>query len=838
MDPAQAYARLDISDRTIDDEAIKAAYQFAIADTPSQKPELEKALAAIAKDRDSGLLLGMISNDRLAGTHDLSEWPVGLENIGNTCYLNSLLQFYFTIRPLRDLVLHFEEHKMEIDSGAFARKQVGSRSVSKKEVQRAQRFVYELRKLFQDMIKSDRPQVVPEQELARLTLLSSSTEEIFRRRSTLTGPRPALGEIDGQTVQGPLPPPTIPEHTKDLPEDTAPASEKVDEIGDDKLNGDAVVIDDNSSDGTLVERPQSPPETDLMIIDSPAEVEQQQVLEDKENLAPTKEEDARPSTPDKSMQPLAEASPSRINEQRASKSPQKSESVANAEQAPEPPRSRIPGPPNRPPPVPPRDKKPVNKEEIQRELEFGAQQDVTEAISNVLFQLSCAIKGEGVDAEGEQVDTIKQLFFGKQKIVTTDKKGRARTKEELFSDIKVQVAGPRDIYAALDATFDEEEVDVGEAKESQYTTISVLPPILQIHIARAQYDKEKASLFKSNHHLAFPPVVFMDRYVDAPGDADLHQRRHESWAWKRELARLEKQEAALEKTSLGIDLPDALRSMASYLHQLATPEGDNGETAADSAADPMDTSVATDATPTAEDRPATEHREDVSRMDHDSPKNPLDEPISIPPALVARLEAAATAAADRRAELATHIATLRTHIGSQFADRRRLPYRLHAVFIHRGLATSGHYWIYIHDFARAAWRKYNDGYVTAMPDTREIFETEAGVRPATSSFLVYVREGNEEQLTDAVRREPAEAKGKDPVANGPRTTGVVHDAVMALDGDAAPNGVHGRVVGPAELWPAVEPPGGSTAAGASAERTQTWVEDKAAVAEAHRNVTW
>ena len=850
MDPAQAYARLDISDRTIDDDAIKAAYQLAITDTPGQRPELEKALASIAKDRDSALLMSMISNDRWDGEHELSEWPVGLENIGNTCYLNSLLQFYFTIRPLRELVLHFEEHKMEISSGAFARKQVGSRQVSKKEVQRAQRFVYELRKLFQDMIKSDRPQVIPEQELARLTLLSSSTEEIFRRRSTLTGPRPALGEINGQIVQGPLPPPTIPEHTKESPEDSGPPSQKTEGSSDDKLNGDAIVIDDNSSDGTLVEKPQSPPDTDLMVLDSPLEVEQQQVFEDKENLAPTKEEDARPSTPDKGMQPLAEASPSRINEQRASKSPPKSSIVGNADQAPDqPPPSRIPGPPNRPPPVPPRDKKPVNKEEIQRELEFGAQQDVTEAISNVLFQLSCAIEGEGVDSEGEQVDTIKQLFFGKQKTVTTDKDGRARTKEELFSDIKVQVAGPRDIYDALDSAFDEEEVDVGDAKERQYTTISVLPPILQIHIARAQYDKEKAALFKSNHHLEFPPVVFMDRYVDAPEDADLQQRRSESWAWKRELARLEKQEAALANTSVGVDLPDALRSMASYLTQLATPEDSSGDIPADSAADMMDTSVGTDATPPSDGAPPSAPsdeapagpQEDDSHMDHNrpNPKNSLDEPISVPPNLVARLDAAAAAAAERRTDLAARIQTLRTHIGSQFADRRRLAYRLHAVFIHRGLATSGHYWIYIFDFARAVWRKYNDGYVTAMPDTHEIFATEPGVRPATSSFLVYVREGAETRLTDAVRREPAEARPQGTEAERPGpglgpAMGAPHDAVMTVDDDGAarPNG------GPAEPWPAVERPGTPGAPSTGAERPQSWVEEKAPAPEAQRPVAW
>lgn len=76
------------------------------------------------------------------------------------------------------------------------------------------------------------------------------------------------------------------------------------------------------------------------------------------------------------------------------------------------------------------------QEQLQKEVEFGAQQDVTEAISNVLFQLQCAIKAESIDESGEQIDQIKRLFFGKLKATTTDKDGKARTKEEFFPTLK------------------------------------------------------------------------------------------------------------------------------------------------------------------------------------------------------------------------------------------------------------------------------------------------------------------------------------------------------------------------------------------------------------------
>ena len=138
MDGDQAYIRLGISDRTLDDETILAQYESLIADSPSQIGDLKNALVAIAKAKNSQRLKGFLNAGMDSSEHLISEWPVGLENIGNTCYLNSLLQFYFTMRPLRELVLNVNEFKMQTDEESLKSKRVGSRNVSKKEVDRAQ----------------------------------------------------------------------------------------------------------------------------------------------------------------------------------------------------------------------------------------------------------------------------------------------------------------------------------------------------------------------------------------------------------------------------------------------------------------------------------------------------------------------------------------------------------------------------------------------------------------------------------------------------------------------------------------------------------------------------
>lgn len=40
--------------------------------------------------------------------------PVGLQNIRNTCYLNSILQYFFTVKPIREIVLNWQDWGLEI----------------------------------------------------------------------------------------------------------------------------------------------------------------------------------------------------------------------------------------------------------------------------------------------------------------------------------------------------------------------------------------------------------------------------------------------------------------------------------------------------------------------------------------------------------------------------------------------------------------------------------------------------------------------------------------------------------------------------------------------------
>lgn len=139
MDVGDAYRLLQIPDRTADEGAIGAAYTICVDENPEQKEKYTQALTIIAKEMDNAVLKALAGVTTEPDVHR-ADWPVGLQNIGNTCYLNSLLQFYFSVRPFREMVLYFETFQMDLnDQESLNQKQVGSRKVLKTEVERSQR---------------------------------------------------------------------------------------------------------------------------------------------------------------------------------------------------------------------------------------------------------------------------------------------------------------------------------------------------------------------------------------------------------------------------------------------------------------------------------------------------------------------------------------------------------------------------------------------------------------------------------------------------------------------------------------------------------------------------
>lgn len=65
--------------------------------------------------------------------------PVGLVNIGNTCYLNSLLQYIYTVNDIRETVINMEVNAEDENDPNWQGKVIDGRSLTKQEMGEAKK---------------------------------------------------------------------------------------------------------------------------------------------------------------------------------------------------------------------------------------------------------------------------------------------------------------------------------------------------------------------------------------------------------------------------------------------------------------------------------------------------------------------------------------------------------------------------------------------------------------------------------------------------------------------------------------------------------------------------
>ncbi|UPX19303.1 Ubiquitinyl hydrolase 1 [Ascochyta rabiei] len=231
MDLSEAYALFEISamsDRqNVDLSVLQSSMLVA---PPSDIGKLQKAYSLIEHDQsqnynnkeDQPKETGSRIND-----FPLDTWPVGCRNNGNTCYLNSVLQFLFTIKPLRDLVLNFDAYVQDTSPEALKNKKVGRTVVTPERVATAQKFVRELQSLFELMIRAPTDNVLPTKHLAELALCKTDSPEVGVNEPV------DEGKNSNDLLNG-----TVAAQIKEDISGTAPIDSVMDE-GDDVKNEDA-----------------------------------------------------------------------------------------------------------------------------------------------------------------------------------------------------------------------------------------------------------------------------------------------------------------------------------------------------------------------------------------------------------------------------------------------------------------------------------------------------------------------------------------------------------------------------------------------------------------------
>ncbi|KAI4664957.1 uncharacterized protein J4E79_003256 [Alternaria viburni] len=645
MDLGEAYALFQQPDRTVKLELAVLGSLVSTYDVgSSERARMETAYKLIENDQSQRFGDNHVNpSPARRNKYPLDSWPVGLRNIGNTCYLNSVLQFLFTIKPLRDLILNCEKYLQDLSPESLKNKKVGRMWVTAERVLTAQKFVRELRTLFERMITASTDTVQPAIDLASLALCKSDNPaDPVESPPVNTTDGAGLGTIDGAAVSGPMLPPAVMQ--------SAPAE---------ALAGSAVTGDNTNPTDSVMENA-----------------------------------DAAPITP--------------------------ADSVMNDDVAAGKSEGDVPAPPTRPPPIPPRaDPKPAIKPAVQsisrigRIEESARQQDAAEVMSNIFDLISCAITGDSILREGEQGDAIKNLFFGD--VTTVMEKSDGVQKVQELRDHFLVATGQRDrsLYATLDEDFGLGEIADGGGMRYDY--VEKAAPIQIINVKRLQFKEGKPVYDHS--HIGLEKTMYMDRYLARTptlSEAQLLDLRKAQWAKQKELRELDAKRTKLQTTGIeGLNLPECLEATSDFVNSLAT-----------------------------------------EKSEHEQPSSSQDFLPTPPPELSDTLH---TRAADLAADLSgidDQITLLESKIDTVFEDCHSVPYRLHAVFTHRGDVRSGHYWIYIYDFHKDEWRVYNDENVDQVEQESVVLDKEEVHRPKVSTGVVYIRADLVDDYTEAVCRQP------------------------------------------------------------------------------------
>uniref|UniRef100_A0A667ZEI1 Ubiquitin carboxyl-terminal hydrolase n=1 Tax=Myripristis murdjan TaxID=586833 RepID=A0A667ZEI1_9TELE len=377
-----------------------------------------------------------------------------------------------------------------------------------------------------------------------------------------------------------------------------------------------------------------------------------------------------------------------------------------------------------------------------------AQQDVSEFTHKLLDWLEDAFQlaANGNNAEDKQKNPMVQLFYG---TFVTERRSEGKTLSniEQFGQYPLQVNGYNNLDECLEGAMVEKEIESLHSDQTitsgRERWFSKLPPVLTFELSRFEFNTQLGRPEKIHKKLEFPQIIYMDRYLHKNIE-QTNERRGEVKRLKEQLALLQQKLECYKNYGSGPN-KYPLADMLQFVLEFATTKPVTVSPAEDLR--PSATSM----TPTS--HPATEPSTCSPSLFLVSPlsevpsqqRTPIYKPFTQcrPPMDCPPQPAPHSITEEELHFVKTCLQRWRTEVenninGIKVYSVVQVPYRLHAVLVHEGQASAGHYWAYIYDHSNQRWMKYND--ITITESSWEELERDSfgGMTNASAYCLMYI----------------------------------------------------------------------------------------------------
>ncbi|XP_062391855.1 ubiquitin carboxyl-terminal hydrolase 25 isoform X5 [Sardina pilchardus] len=395
------------------------------------------------------------------------------------------------------------------------------------------------------------------------------------------------------------------------------------------------------------------------------------------------------------------------------------------------------------------------------------QQDVCEFTHKLLDWLEDAfqVKAEETrEAKGPK-NPMVELFYGRFVAVGV-LEGKKFENTEMFGQYPLQVNGFKDLHECLEAAMVEGEIESlhsaeNTARSGQEHWFTELPPVLTFELSRFEFNQALGRPEKIHNKLEFPPMLYMDRYMDKNRDVT-RIKRDEIRRLKEHLTVLQQRLERYVSYGSGpkrFPLADVLQYALEFASSkpVCTSPVDDIDSSAPSggatakqppahaspaeqcASGSVEGAVSSVQQKTPPFKPFTQSCLPPNLPMHPAPRNITADELRTLEGCLHRWRSEVET--DTR-DLQSSISRIHRTIELMYSDKSmmQVPYRLHAVLVHEGQAIAGHYWAYIFDPRHNGWMKYNDISVTKSSWEELMRDSFGGYRNASAYCLMYIND--------------------------------------------------------------------------------------------------